>query len=318
MPSSSQLARSKAIQQQTGRTFYLATRLLPRRIREATYVLYAFFRIADDIVDTTEAVDPADQRAELEAIRAQALGTAEAEDPVLEAFRELKVEYDIPDEEVDRFIDAMIEDIDHNPYEDYEGVESYMRGSAVAVANMMLSIMDVDEPEMARPHAGALAEAFQLTNFLRDVDEDIHDYHRVYLPAETREPFGVSIDHLLSGEVDDGFRRVMQIELARTEELYHEGVAGIQHLPEDCQFGVLVSAVLYVEHHSVIEEQGYDVLSTRPSIPTLRKLALIAKTYVYWRLQKDPETVFRRVASIDAPAEIPIQPAVAGSETSAR
>ena len=318
MPSRTQLARSKAIQQRTGRTFHLATRLLPRRIRHATYVLYAFFRIADDVVDTTEAIDSDEQRAELEQIRAQALGEVPAEDPVLEAFHELAEQYDIADEEIDRFIDAMIADIDHEPYRDYDGVESYMRGSAVAVANMMLAIMEVQDVEAARPHAGALAEAFQLTNFLRDVDEDIHQYQRIYLPGDTRELFGVSVDQLLAGEVDEGFRRMMQIELARTEELYHEGVAGIQYLPEDCQFGVLVSAILYADHHRVIEDQGYDVLTTRPDIPTWRKLYLLAKTRLYWTVQKDPEVVFRRVSAIDPPQDNKVTHILGGTETSPR
>lgn len=303
MPTRSQLARSKDIQQRTGRTFHLATRFLPRRIRHATYVVYAFFRIADDVVDTTADRDPADQRADLESIRAQALGRVEAEDPVLEAFHELMVEYDIPEEEVDLFIDAMIADIDHEPYADYDGVEAYMRGSSVAVANMMMEIMEVDDPELARPHAAALAEAFQLTNFLRDVEEDIRNYRRVYLPAETRDQFGVTIDQLMERVADDNFKRVMQLELARAEDRYYEGVAGIQYLPEDCQFAVLVSALLYAEHHRVIREQGYDVLTTRPSISTWRKLSLVVKTWGYWTIQTDPESVFRKISSLDPPVE---------------
>ena len=315
MPSSSQLARSKSIQQRTGHTFHLATRLLPERVRYPTYVLYAFFRIADDVVDTTEAVDPAAQRSELEHIRDQALGRTEADEPVLEALYELKQEYGIPDEEVDRFVDAMIEDIDHEPYRDFAGVEEYMRGSAVAVGNMMLAIMDVDDQEEARPHAAALAEAFQLTNFLRDVREDIQKYDRVYLPGETRERFGVSVEQLARGEADEDFQRVMQIEMARTEDLYNEGVAGIQYLPTDCQFGVLLAAVLYAEHHRIIRKHDYDVLSNRPTIPTWRKLYLVGKTRLYWTLQDDPEGVFNRVGAIDQSPGLPVDRLITESGT---
>jgi len=81
-----QIARSKSIQQQTGKTFHLATRLLPERVREATYVLYAFFRVADEVVDDADGVAPDEQRAELEAIRAAALGERATDDPVLAAF----------------------------------------------------------------------------------------------------------------------------------------------------------------------------------------------------------------------------------------
>jgi len=84
-----QIERSRAIQQQTGRTFYFATRFLPERVRHPTYVLYAFFRKADEVVDDEAASErPAEeQAAALESLRAQALGETEPDGPVLEAFR---------------------------------------------------------------------------------------------------------------------------------------------------------------------------------------------------------------------------------------
>jgi phytoene synthase len=317
MPTRSQLAQSKRIHRRTGRTFYLATRLFPRRIRESTYVLYAFFRVADDVVDTTTPMPAAEQRERLEYIRDAVLGRVETEEDVLLATRELLETHDIDDAEVESFIDAMIADIDHEPYETRAELDAYMRGSAVAVANMMLSVMAVENPERARPHAAALAEAFQLTNFLRDVREDIRDYDRVYLPGEVREAYGVTIDQLERGEADEGFRRALQVELARTEERYRTGVEGIRHLPEDTQFAVLVAAVLYADYHRAIVVQEYDVLAERPSLSTWRKLSLVARTRFYWALSGDPVAVFDRVASIDAtesldreslpPVESPVQ-----------
>ena len=112
MPTRSQLAQSKRIHRRTGRTFYLATRLFPRRIRESTYVLYAFFRVADDVVDTTAPVPAAEQRERLEHIRDAVLGRAETEEDVLLATRELLGTHDIDDAEVESFIDAMIADIE--------------------------------------------------------------------------------------------------------------------------------------------------------------------------------------------------------------
>ena len=300
MPTRSQLRESKRIHRSTGRTFYVATRLFPRRIREATYVLYAFFRVADDVVDTTEAVEPAAQRERLEEIRDAVLGRVATDEPVLLATRDLLEEYEIPDDEVETFVDAMIADVDHEPYETRADLGEYMRGSAVAVANMMLAVMEPADLERARPHARALAEAFQLTNFLRDVREDIRDYDRVYLPGETRRAFEVTIDQLRNGEADDGFRRAMQVELARTEDRYRNGVAGIRHLPADMQFPVLVAAVLYADYHRQIVAQDYDVLAERPSLSTWRKLSLVARTRLYWALSGDPVAVFERVAEIDS------------------
>ncbi|WP_459191664.1 phytoene/squalene synthase family protein [Halosimplex sp. J119] len=307
MTESDHVDTSKRIHRQTGRTFYVATKLLPERVREATYVLYAFFRVADEVVDRPDDPDPDAQRRRLEAMRAIALGESpdhaelpEDERAVLEAFRTLAAEKGIADEEIEVFVDAMLQDVETARYETYEDLEAYMRGSSVAVANMMMAAMEMPEAERERalPHARALAEAFQLTNFLRDVREDIHDYGRVYVPQETLERYGVSESDLAEARVSDGFVAAMRHELQRTERRYREGVAGIRLLPEDCQFGVLLAAVFYAEHHRLIRSRGYDVLSETPELGRLRRGYLLVRTWVHWRRHRDPEAVFYAVSGI--------------------
>src|SRR6056297_1103239 len=115
-----QISTSKAIQRRTGKTFHLATRLLPERIRHATYVLYAFFRIADDVVDDPDPPPAERQLAELERIREAALGDREPTDPVLQAFVTVRDRYDIPDREIDEFVDAMARDVSTDRYETHD------------------------------------------------------------------------------------------------------------------------------------------------------------------------------------------------------
>ncbi|TQQ83866.1 phytoene/squalene synthase family protein [Halonotius terrestris] len=292
-----QIARSKSIQQRTGKTFHLATRLLPERVREATYVLYAFFRVADEVVDDADGVPPEQQRADLEEIRAAALGDRETDDPVLAAFSELREQYDLNDEDIEVFIDAMVSDIDTDEYPTYAELEAYMDGSASAVGRMMTDVMAPENPERALPHATALGEAFQLTNFLRDVREDIVERDRIYLPQSTLDQHGVTNEQIRNFEMDDDFAAVMQTELHRAEELYEKGVAGIKFLPEDCQLAVLLAAVLYADHHRLIRKRDYDVLSATPQLGTARKLYLLAKTRWRWIWNKDPEAVFWAVTS---------------------
>jgi len=294
----SQLTEGKAIHRETGQTFYYATRLLPERIREQTYVLYGFFRISDEVVDGDNELTPAQQRARLEEIREAALGRAEATEPVVDAFAELRTQNDIPEREINAFIDAMIADIDTDRYETYEDVVGYIRGSAAAVGHMMTAIMDPEDPDGARPHAAALGKAFQLTNFLRDVREDIEELDRVYLPMETLEQYGVTVDHLRRDESTPELCQAVRAELQRTEQLYREGVAGIKYLPEDCQFAVLLAAVLYAEHHRLIRRQNFDVLVSRPSLSKPRKLWTVARTWWYWRRLGDPVAVFRRASAV--------------------
>ena len=300
----SQRERGKAIHKETGQTFYYATRLLPERIREQTYVLYGFFRIADEIVDDGADRSPEIQREKLEEIRAGALGEKSVDEPVVTAFAEVREDADIPDEEVNAFVDAMIADIDTNRYETYEDLEGYMRGSAAAVGNMMTAVMGTGQRDEARPHAMALGNAFQLTNFIRDVREDIDELDRVYLPLETLRQHDVTVEQIRRGRCSPGFRRAVQFELRRTEQLYRKGVRGIEYLPADCQFAVLLSAVLYAEHHRLIRDQHFDVLSNRPSLSRSRKLWIVARTWWNWRRFGDPVTVFRRISAVPAHEEV--------------
>ena len=295
-----QLRRSKAIQRRTGRTFHFATRVLPERIRHPTYVLYAFFRIADDVVDDPNP-PPADvQRARLEEIREAALGNRETDEPVLEAFDEIREQYDIPDREIVEFVDAMEQDVSSRRYETYHELEEYLRGSSVAVAYMMLSVMGSEREAVAKPHAKALGEAFQLTNFLRDVREDVLEYGRIYLPRSTLERHGVTDDQIENLEFSAGFATAMEAELERTEALYRRGVDGIEYLPEESQFAVLLAAVLYVDHHRLIRAQGYDVLSNRPSLSLSRRAELLARTWWHWRRTGDPRAAFERASAIES------------------
>jgi len=294
----SQLTEGKEIHRQTGQTFYYATRLLPARIREQTYVLYGFFRIADEVVDGDNDLDAEAQRRRLAEIRAAALGERPAANPVVDAFCELRERNGIPDREVEVFIDAMIADIDTDRYEAAGDLSEYTRGSAEAVGHMMTAIMDPENPESARPHAAALGEAFQLTNFIRDVREDIEELDRIYLPQETLRKHGVDIADIRACEATPEFREAVRAELLRTEKKYRTGVAGIEYLPEDCQFAVLLAAVLYAEHHRLIRGQEFDVLSERPSLSTTRKLWVVAKTWWHWRRLGDPVAVFRRVSAV--------------------
>ena len=288
-----QVKLSRAIQKRTGRTFYFATLFLPERVRERTHILYAFFRICDEVVDDYNVEDdPEEKKRGLDSLRNQALGLEEADDPVLEAFSSVREGQGIPDKEVEEFVDAMQTDIEKSNYEDFEELRGYMRGSAAAVGNMMTCVMCVDDYGATKPYAEKLGEAFQMTNFLRDVREDAEMRERVYLPLETLRRHGVTKEDVLRLEDTEGLRAAVREEMLRTEELYREGVAGIRLLPEDCRFPVLLAAVMYAEHHRLIRRRGYDVISSEPSLGRLRKLRLYARTRIAWARNKDSKAVF--------------------------
>ena len=289
---------SRSIQRRTGRTFYLATRLFPRRIRRATHVLYAFFRLADEVVDDGSDRAPEERRRELQSLRDAALGDETPDDAVLREFRRVKERYDIPDAEVEAFLESMEADVSKSRYDTREELEAYMRGSAAAVGNMMTAIVGATDGEAARPHAEALGEAFQLTNFLRDVREDVVDLDRIYLPRETLRRHGSDESDVEELAPTLEFRRALETELRWAEQRYRVGVAGIGLLAPDCQFPVLLAAVYSAEYHRLIRRQGFDVLSRRPQLGTGRMLALLLRTRWHWARTRNPETVFSATSAV--------------------
>jgi phytoene synthase len=293
-----QIARSKEIHRRTGRTFYVATKFLPQRVRHPTYVLYAFFRVADEVVDGENDLSPTEREARLEEFRRAALGEEPTDDPVLAAFAEVREEHGIPAADVNTFVDAMGTDIEKARYETYDELRAYMDGSAAAVGRMMTAVMAPANAAEALPAATALGEAFQLTNFVRDVREDVVDRDRVYLPAETLRAHGATQDQVARLEFDENVADAVEAELNRAEALYLDGVAGIKLLPLDCQFPVLLAAILYVDHHRMIRAREFDVVSATPSLSISRRLWLAARARLAWQRTPDPMTVFRRVSAI--------------------
>lgn len=289
--------KSRKIHKSSGKTFYLATKMFPERIRHQTYVLYAFFRKADEIVDTTEEVKNQDKK--LETFRQAALGNEQTDDPVLKAFNTVREKEGIKDEDIDAFISAMEMDIDKDRYKDYDELSQYMDGSASAVGRMMTDIMCTNgDNKGVKNFATSLGKAYQMSNFIRDVREDIEDYGRIYIPMETMERNNASVDCIHNKDSTEELKNSLRYEMERTEEFYLQGVQGIQYLPADCQFAVLVSAVLYSEHHRKIRNNNFEVFENDMNISRLRKIRLLIRTRFEWYRNKNPEEVFDKVSCV--------------------
>ncbi|MFP4628220.1 MAG: phytoene/squalene synthase family protein [Halobacteriales archaeon] len=294
-----QRARAKAIQRRTGLPFHVATRCLPERVRHPTYVLYGFFRLADQVVDDVDSAPPDTQRATLHRYRDGALGRCDPEHPIVASMADVVRTHDIPATEVEAFIDAMLADVDSEGYGSLSDLDGYMRGSAVAVARMMLAVMDPPDARAARPHADALGQAFQLTNFLRDVREDRADLGRVYLPEAVLDRHGASIEDLDAERANTAVAAAVRELLGETERRYRRGVAGIGSLPSDCQFGVLLAAVYYAQYHRPIRRGGYDVLGDPPSLSRRHLAMLVGRTAASWLRHRDPERVFYAISPLE-------------------
>jgi phytoene synthase len=261
-----------------GTTYYWSTMLLPRVKRHHVHALYAFCRYADDIVDEPRAATPADPGA-TEAALAELgerffadLDRGRSDDPVLKAVVHTVRAFDIDPECFRRFLRSMSMDLTITSYETWKDLCRYMDGSAAVIGEMMLPILEPLDPA-ATPHARDLGDAFQLTNFLRDVGEDL-DRGRVYLPQEDLRRYGADPSRR---EVTPAWIELMRFEIARCRRLYVSADIGIGMLPPQSARCVRGARMLYSRILDVIEEHGYDVFSRRAQVPTWQKAALVAK-----------------------------------------
>ncbi len=281
------VAYCEAIHRKHGKSYYFATKFFSRELREATFVLYAFFRVPDDVVDFAGERTQEDVRAELSAWREKwrsAYATGESDHPVLRATAEVFSRYGIPFEYSEAFLDAMEQDVFVDSYATYEDLKGYMYGSAAVVGLMMTYVIGYSDAR-ALGYAEALGYAMQLTNFLRDVDEDMIERGRVYLPEEDLKRFGVTREQIVERRFDDAFKQLMQFEIARARALYREADLGIPMLNRGGRFSVRVASRLYEAILEKLEAQDCNPFLGRARTSFFEKCLFIAP--LLWQSLKE-------------------------------
>jgi phytoene synthase len=161
-------------------------------------------------------------------------------------------------------------------YSDYEELLTYMEGSAAVIGTMMLPILDPADRALAREPARQLGLAFQLTNFIRDVAEDL-DRDRVYLPLADLARFGLTPDDLRAaagrGSSGPAVRALIRFEIARARAHYAAAAPGVPMLARTSQACIRTAFHLYAGILDEIERAGYEVFLRRAVVPNRRRLA---------------------------------------------
>jgi 15-cis-phytoene synthase len=288
--------RCRRLHARHGRTYYLATLLLPRWKRPHVHALYGFARYADEIVDDlATTLDPGGQAAALAAWGERffaGLRGAPVQDPVLPAVLHTVRAFDLEVGDFERLLGSMAMDLTIDGYGTYAELRRYMEGSAAVIGTMLTPVLESSDPPRAREHARQLGLAFQLTNFIRDVAED-HARGRVYLPAEDLDRFGVRRGDLAAGKASPAVRALLAFEVERARGHYRAAEPGIGLLAPSSRPCVRVAFDLYGGILEEVERAGYQVLERRVAVPRHRRLTVAGR---HWAAARTAARAERQVS----------------------
>lgn len=265
-----------------GKTYFLATRLLPAERRPAVHALYGFARWADDIVDSPDpGVDAGLRGTRLAALQRcldEGLKQGDGGEPVVTALADTARRYAIDHRHFRDFMAAMRSDLVVTGYPTYADLRGYMHGSAAVIGLQMLPVLGTVVPRVeAEPSAAALGVAFQLTNFLRDVGEDL-DRGRVYLPGDLLAGHGVERELLhwcrSTGRQDRRVLAALREFEALTRGVYREAQPGLAMLDPLSRPCIRTAYVLYGRILDAVGRDGYAVLHRRAVVPRRTRAAV--------------------------------------------
>jgi len=269
----------KELNARHGRTYFLATLLLPAWKRPYVHALYGFARYADEIVDDlgSTATD-AEKSRHLTTWGDQFLADVrrgESVDPICRAVVDTVQRWDIPLEHFGAFLQSMQMDLTVTDYKTYDDLLTYVYGSAAVIGLQMVPILEPSD-RIAYTYAEDLGIAFQLANFIRDVGEDLRR-GRIYLPMEDLESFGVDREHLERGVVDGPVRRLLAFEVARTREIFRAARPGVRLLHPTSRDCIETAFTLYGGILDEVERADYQVLDRRVAVGLPRRAAVAGR-----------------------------------------
>jgi len=265
-----------------GKTYFLATLLLPRAKRPFVHALYGFARYADEIVDDLASELSIEEKA-------QALSTwgntvladlkkGTSDDHVGRALIDTVKRFDIPHEHFEAFLHSMTMDLTVQEYETYEDLLEYVYGSAAVIGLEMVPILGPLHND-AFEAAKKLGIAFQLANFIRDVDEDL-DRGRVYLPIKELAQFGVTREMLEERVLTPEIVEALKFQIARVRQLQAEAAPGIAMLEATSRPCIEAASTLYCGIVDEVEKIGYDIFNQRAKTSTVRRIRVAGAAFI--------------------------------------
>jgi phytoene synthase len=278
-----------------GKTYYLATLLLPPAKRPYVHALYGLARRVDDIVDDlSPGLDGAERAARFSAWSGDFLADLDwggSSDPLSRAVIDTITRWDLPTSYFAQFLDSMRMDLAVTAYATYDDLREYMWGSAAVIGLQMLPILGRADPDTPWDRLEAcaidLGLAFQLTNFVRDVGDDLRR-GRVYLPQTSLDAFGVDRERLERRRVDEPIRNLLAFEIERARGLYRSAAAGVELVDPTSRDCLRTASTLYAGILDQVERADYDVFGRRAVVPRRRRASVGAAGVLRARQARRP------------------------------
>jgi squalene synthase HpnC len=261
--------------------FTVASRLLPRRLRQHVCNIYAYCRWADDLAD--EVGDPRRSLALLgwwEKQRRECYH-GRAAHPVFIALGETIRQFNIPAEPFVNLLVAFRQDQRVTRYETGDQVLEYCRYSANPVGRMVLHLGQCHTPERVRL-SDSICTGLQLANFCQDVARD-WDRGRIYLPQMACRRFGYDETMFARRECNDAFRQLLSAQVEQAEGWLRSGLPLAAQMPPGLRLAVALFVHGGLATLEAIRRQNYDVWTSRPTVSRVAKLRLLCSCW--WKLK---------------------------------
>ena len=264
---------SKIVIKEYSTSFYRATKLLSKSIRNDIFNIYGFVRFADEIVDTFHKYP---KRKLLDQFDKELWSSIEDKislNPILNSFQHTVNKYNIENSLIRSFMKSMRMDLDIRRYSSQEDYKEYIYGSADVVGLMCLKVFvsgSKKEYNVLKPYAMSLGSAFQKVNFLRDLKSDSEILNRVYFPSIDMKNFDENSKDKIIEEIEKDFVHALK---------------GIAKLPKKARFGVYIAYRYYNKLLKKLKNTpSRDIKESRVRIDNFQKFVVLTRSYVKYQL----------------------------------
>jgi len=273
------------------KSFYLSTLLLPRNRRKAVFALYGFCRFADNLVDKPRNRSKEEIIHEIHCLEQElkiAYRSSESEHPVLCSFIHTAQKYQIPVEYPLELFKGILMDVEHQQYKDFDELHLFCYRVAGVVGLMMTHILGYTN-DRAFEYATKLGIAMQLTNILRDIQEDKNN-GRIYLPLDEMKRFNIDENDIVQERYSSSLKNLIKFSANRAHQYYEDAEPGIKMLTKECQFAIYSASCIYRNILDEIEKNDYNPFKGRVYVSQAKKMKIILSHYLKGKLNLNYQT----------------------------